>query len=118
MAQHNETGKLGEDIACTYLTKKGYKIHHRNWRFGKGEIDIIAQDKNTYVFVEVKTRHSDYMVEPETAVTLKKQKLIIKTTERFLISKNIENWSRFDIISIIIHPQGHEIRHLKEAFTA
>jgi len=120
MAQHNETGTFGEQLAEEYLLKKGYKILEKNYRFSKAEIDIIARDllENEIVFVEVKTRHSDYLVEPEFSVTLKKQKLIISAAEYYLTSRQIDNWSRFDIISIILHPQGREIRHIKGAFTA
>lgn len=120
MAEHNETGTLGEQIAEDFLHKKGYKILEKNYRFSKAEVDIIAHDlaENEIVFVEVKTRHSDYLVEPEIAVTKKKQRLIISASERYLVTRNIELWSRFDIISIILHPEGREVRHIKGAFTA
>jgi len=118
MAEHNETGTLGELIAQEFLVKKGYKIIAKNWRFGKAEIDIVAKENDVIVFVEVKTRHSDYLIEPECAVTLKKQKLIVSAAEKFLTIRNIENWRRFDIISVVLHPEGREIRHLEEAFTA
>jgi len=120
MAEHNETGTFGEQLAEEFLLKKGYEILDKNYRFAKAEVDIIAKDlkENEIVFVEVKTRHSDYLVEPEFAVTKKKQKLIISAADRYITSRQIENWSRFDIISIILHPEGREIRHIEGAFTA
>ncbi len=120
MAEHNETGTLGEQLAAEYLLKKGYKILEKNYRFAKAEVDIIAKDmaENEIVFVEVKTRHSDYMVEPEFSVTKKKQSLIISAAERYLVSRQIQLWTRFDIISIILHPEGREIRHIEGAYTA
>jgi putative endonuclease len=118
MAEHNETGILGEQIAEEYLKNKGYQIIAKNYRFMKAEIDIIARDKEEMVFVEVKTRHSHYLVEPEFSVSLKKQRLIISAADHYLVSRNIDCWSRFDIISIILHPEGREIRHLEGAFTA
>jgi len=77
MAEHNEIGKYGENIAFDYLLKNGYKIKERNWRFGKGEIDVIAEENNTIVIVEVKTRSSEYFGDPEESVSRKKQKKIV-----------------------------------------
>ena len=118
MADHNEFGKLGEEIALEYLIKKGYQVLAQNYRYLKSEIDIIAQDKNEIVFVEVKTRQSNYLVEPEHSVTMKKQRMIIQGAHRYLTVNQREEWSRFDVISIVIHPQGREIRHIEGAFTA
>jgi putative endonuclease len=67
MAEHNELGEKGEELARNFLRKKGYKIIERNWRFGKDEIDIIAIDNDYLVIVEVKTRRSNYFAEPEFA---------------------------------------------------
>ena len=69
-------GREGERIAVDYLTEKGYRILRRNYRFGRGEIDIIAQDGTELVFVEVKTRRTSAFGEPEEAVTPKKQSQI------------------------------------------
>lgn len=118
MAEHNETGELGENIAAEYLITNGFKILERNWRFGKAEIDIIAKEANEIVFVEVKTRNSHYLVEPEIAVNRVKQKLIASAADRYMVIKKIDAWGRFDIVSVVIHPQGKEIRHIKGAFTA
>ena len=61
MAQHNQLGKWGEEIACEKLITEGYAICERNWRVGSYEIDIIAMKGNRIVFVEVKTRSNDYV---------------------------------------------------------
>ena len=58
MAEHNELGKLGEELAVSYLQKNGYIIMDTNWTFQKAEIDIIAKKENTLAIVEVKTRSS------------------------------------------------------------
>jgi putative endonuclease len=118
MAEHNETGEMGEDVAYEYLIKEGYNILERNWRFGRAEIDIIAMDKNEIVFIEVKTRSSRYLVEPEIAVNRTKQKLITSAADKYVTIKKIDAWGRFDIVSIVVHPQGKEIRHIKGAYTA
>jgi len=116
MAQHNDTGKEGEQIAVEFLAANAFKILERNWRFKKSEIDIIATDGNEIVFVEVKTRHENYLVEPELAVSLKQQRSIIKAANQYIISREIDMEARFDIISVIISSQGENISHLKGAF--
>ena len=72
MAEHNELGKIGEQLAIDYLLKNGYKIRERNYRYLKAEVDIIALKENTLVAVEVKTRTSNYFGNPEDFVTKKK----------------------------------------------
>lgn len=116
MAQHNETGKQGEEIAARFLSEKGYTVICSNWHFGKGEIDIVSQKDNIMIFVEVKTRASSDFGEPETFVTKKKQRLIIRTANAYLRSKNIELESRFDIISVITGKDTIEIQHIEDAF--
>lgn len=116
MAEHNKLGELGEALARDYLIKKGYRIIKTNWRFGKDEIDIIAQDKDFLVIVEVKTRSSNYLVEPEFAVNKKKQKFLIRATEKYIEFNDVECETRFDIISIIVLPDENIIKHIVDAF--
>jgi len=116
MAQHNETGKQGEQMAAEYLAAKGYEILERNWRFKKNEVDIIARDGNILVFVEVKTRHENYLVEPELTVSKSQQRAIIKTANQYIVSRDIDMEARFDIISIVLSSQGENILHIDDAF--
>jgi len=116
MSEHNELGKEGEAIALQYLKDKGYSILAINWRFGKEEIDIIARDKDAIVFVEVKTRTNAYFETPEQAVNLKKQRFLINAANRFIQSNNIENESRFDIVSVIHNSKYQNINHIESAF--
>ena len=74
MAEHNNIGKKGEDLACAFLEKKGFKILHKNWHSSNYEVDIIASNNDFLVFVEVKTRTGTYMGQPEIFVTKQKQK--------------------------------------------
>ena len=74
MAQHNDFGKWGEDLAVHYLSEKGYAILERDWRYGHKDIDIIAISDDTLVFVEVKTRRNDTFMRPEQSVDWKKIK--------------------------------------------
>jgi putative endonuclease len=116
MAESHELGLQGEDLAVDYLRKKGYKILHRNWKSGKREIDIIAENKDFIVFVEVKTRSDDYQMHPRHAVTSEKQKSIIYAAEGFIERYNINKESRFDIISIISDNKSFQVEHIEDAF--
>jgi putative endonuclease len=116
MAEHNELGKQGEEIATTYLLKQGYKILDLNWRAGRNEIDIIARDKDFLVVIEVKSRSSDTFTEPEEAVTREKQQALIRAANAYIYRKNINLETRFDIISIIHNKNETRVNHLKDAF--
>jgi putative endonuclease len=116
MADSHNLGMKGEELAKEHLLQKGYKILHCNWKSGKREIDIIAQNKDFIVFVEVKTRTDDYYIHPRHAVTSEKQKSIIYAAENYLERYNIDKESRFDIISIISNGKTVEIEHIEDAF--
>lgn len=117
MSQHNnQFGKLGEDIASDYLNKKGYKLLHRNYRFGKTEIDLICETPEEVVFVEVKTRTSDQMAYPERAVGKAKQKNIRFAATNFLEEYEIFKPARFDIVAVIKNEKKFEIEHIEDAF--
>jgi len=116
MAEHNELGKQGEEIAATYLQKLGYLILEKNWRAGRNEIDLIAKDNEFLVIVEVKSRSSDTLAEPEEAVTRDKQQGMIRAANSYIFRKNINLETRFDIISIIHNKNETKIHHLKDAF--
>lgn len=116
MAEHNELGKSGEDLAANYLSAKGYKILERNWRIGHNEIDIIAQDADIMVVVEVKTLKSSSLREPEASVGKSKQKSLINAANSYIKFKNISLETRFDIISIVISSSKPIIKHIPDAF--
>lgn len=111
-------GNLGEDIAIDFLIGKGYRIFARNYVYKKKEIDIIALDKNTVVFVEVKERGTNVFGEPFEAVNIKKQRSIIMVANEYIKRNNIDLESRFDIISITMEPQKEpHIEHIVNAFS-
>ena len=116
MAQHNELGKKGEQLAIDYLIKKGYTIRDKNWRFQKAEIDIIAEKDNILAVVEVKTRSTDYFGNPQDFVNPKKIKLLVSAINEYVISKDLDIEVRFDIIAIIKTLKQTKIEHLKDAF--
>lgn len=106
-------GNLGEQEACSYLKKKGYKILHKNYRCFYGEIDIVAKDKEFIVFVEVKTRSSNLYGRGSDAVDYKKQRKIIQTAENYINEFRLKTAVRFDVISI----DSGEITHIENAFS-
>ena len=106
-------GKNGEEIAANYLEKQGHKIVEKNKRFSKFcEIDIIALDKNTLVFVEVKTRKTDFCGQPIEAITKTKYQHIKQGV--YLYIKENPNYKKYRIdgIPIILKPEL-EIKHYK-----
>lgn len=111
-------GKHGEDLATTFLQQKGFTIITRNYRQKTGEIDIIAKDKQTLVFVEVKTRSSLLFGQPFEAVTTAKQSQLNRIALDFMTrNKLLEQAARFDVISILIPKNGKaEIEHLQNCF--
>ena len=117
MAAHNELGALGEQIALEYLLELGYKILETNWVCGHKEVDIIAKDGDTIVFVEVKTRKTPYLVEPEATVDIFKQRLLIFAANSYVTRFQYDNDVRFDIIAIVIDNNNEKrIEHFIDAF--
>jgi putative endonuclease len=116
MAEHNDTGNKGEELAEKYLRKLGYEILERNWHFGKNEIDIIAKDGNFLVIAEVKTRKSTYFGEPEAFVTRAKQRSLIAAANGYIMKKNLDLEARFDILSVIFTGQSYTVKQIKDAF--
>ena len=113
MFKKQNTGQLGENLACEYLIKNGYKILERNVHFSRAcEIDIIALDNNTLVFVEVKTRNSDRCGLPFEAITAKKYNNIKTGLYTYLSQNQQYKRSRIDAISVMLKPEI-KIEHLK-----
>lgn len=115
---HRQIGNEGEDLACEFLIKKGWKILDRNFYFGHSEIDIIAKDKEFYVFVEVKSRSTDFFGRPEEFVSDEKVQRIFQAAEAWVIEKKLsEVPMRFDVIGILSPKQNStSIYHLQDAF--
>lgn len=116
MAEHNELGKKGEELAIAFLKKNGYKILEKNYRYLKAEVDIIAQKGGVLAVVEVKTRSSNYFGDPQDFVNPKKIKLLLSAIDYYVIKKDLEVEVRFDIIAIIHKNNTTKIEHLEDAF--
>jgi putative endonuclease len=110
-------GRAGEETALKFLKSKGYKILSRNYKSRLGEIDIIAQDKDTICFVEVKTRSSDKFGLPQEALSNFKQRQIAKTAIGFLKeNKLLERKARFDAVSVTCRGDSLKIDLITNAF--
>ncbi len=110
-------GKAGEDLAAKFLEQKGLKVLERNYRFERGEIDLIAEEGDELVFVEVKTRRSTKFGTPEDAVTEKKQEQVHTVADGYLFEHDVNNRPcRFDVVAIEFKNGKTEIRHIQNAF--
>ena len=116
MAEHNELGKLGEELAVEFLQKNGYDILETNWVFQKAEIDIIAQKENILAIVEVKTRSTVDFGLPQDFVKPKKIQLLVKAVNEYVISNELDVEIRFDIIAIHKEGKNYKIEHIEDAF--
>jgi putative endonuclease len=117
MDEKKAHGNAGEDLAVAYLEMKGYHILNRNYFYGKGEIDIIARDGETLVFVEVKSRHSPEFCEPEDAVSQAKAKVVRRTAEGYLLNEHIDDPNcRCDILAVDYCQSPPSITHILDAF--
>ncbi len=111
---NKQKGALGESIACEYLKKSGYKILDKNFRYSKlSEVDIIAKEKDTIVFVEVKTRTTTAFGHPFESVNKKKLEHIYQTALYYIQqSKEPHKNFRIDVISVL-SVDNPQIEHLK-----
>jgi len=118
MSQAHALGKSGEEAAIAYLKKKKFRVLKQGFRFHRGEIDIIAYDKDTLVFIEVKTRQSLAFGLPEESVTPLKQQQIRRLAEAYLAMNSLDHVPcRFDILSLFFREnEGYDIHHLQDAF--
>lgn len=118
MAEHNDTGIKGEELAAAHLKQKGYTILETNWRFKNLEADIIATIDKTLIIAEVKTRRSNYFGEPETFVNKQKQTNLIKTANEYILQNELDMEVRFDIVSVIYNDTKNSVNHIEDAFYA
>lgn len=114
---NREIGRWGEKKAKSFLKEKGYKIIAENFRVKQGEIDLIVKKKNVLVFVEVKTRKTNFFGPPQAAVNFQKQRKIKTIAKLFLLKNEFKNYKkRFDVISIVYENQKTNIEHYKNTF--
>ncbi len=111
-------GAYGEELAADFLMAKGYRIFERNFRCKVGEVDIVAKDGSTVIFVEVKTRRSLSFGVPQLAVTAFKQRQIMKAALTWLSKHKLHDAAaRFDVVAITLRADSEPaIEHIRNAF--
>ncbi|MEN3323926.1 YraN family protein [Mariniflexile soesokkakense] len=116
MAQHNELGKKGEQLAVDFLLKNNYEIIERNYRFEKAEVDIIAQKDTILAIVEVKTRSNVDFGNPQDFVKPGQIQRLVKAVDEYVTVNGLNVEVRFDIIAIVKEGKAFNIEHLENAF--
>ncbi len=117
MAEHNDRGRWGEQMAAEYLEQGGFRILHRNWRDGHRDLDIVAIDADQLVVVEVKTRKTDDIMAPELAVDSRKMHNLGLAAMKYVTYYGIEMPLRFDIVTVTGTAGGEcNINHIENAF--
>ena len=118
MAEHNTTGRHGEQMAAELMTRKGYTVLETNWRMGHLEMDIIAGNRKEIVFVEVKTRTSEFAGTPAEAVDANKRRHMVTAANAYVKYHLDTRRIRFDIIGILLNKAGEieKIEHFENAF--
>lgn len=116
MVTQREIGELAEKHARNYLRTQGYEILDFNWYYGHLELDIIARDGDELVIVEVKSRNGLRYEHPSEAVTNAKMKRIVEAADAYIIEKDLDYETRFDVITVIFFGQDFELEHFKDAF--
>ena len=117
LRDRGRVGRRGEELAIGHLEGKGFQLVERNYRFERGEIDVVMKDGPELVFVEVKARRSSGYGSPEDSVTPHKRMQLRKVAEGFLFERNIENTPcRFDVVTVRWGRGGPEFTHIENAF--
>ena len=119
MAQHNELGKWGEEMATQYLEQQGYAIRERDFSIAHKDLDIVAisPDATQLVFIEVKTRSVEEGISPLQSINKKKIRNLMKAANSYIKAETQEFELRFDIITIIgTSPENMRLEHITDAF--
>ena len=116
MDRRKQTGRRGEDLTAAYLLEKGYRIVTRNWVCPAGELDIIAQDGDTLIFVEVRTRRGDRFGTPAESITPAKQARLVELAQTYLqgIPAPQPGW-RIDVVAVQLGQGTPRIDHIENA---
>lgn len=116
MAEHNDTGREGEELAAAWLSSHGFEIIKRNWRYSRYEIDIIASKKDCIHFIEVKTRKSSAYGFPEEQVSKSKLKKMLASGAEYLYQFGAWDKVRYDILAVSIHEPESEFLFIEDVY--
>jgi putative endonuclease len=117
MAEHNESGKRAEELACEWLVSKGYELLEKNYRYKHAEIDLILKHKGLLIFVEVKYRSGTGFGFAEEFVDYGKKKLIVKAADAYIHEIDWHKDIRFDIVGVYKDKSGNiNFKQFEDAF--
>lgn len=117
LTPNRRTGDLGEDAAARFLETKGFRVLHRNWRHRQWELDLVCRDRDTVVFVEVKTRGAGAMGAPGEALTRAKQARLIKAASHYLSEHGLwDEPCRFDLAAVTDTGSSLDVEHIENVF--
>lgn len=117
MAEHNDSGKLAEQLAADWLVSTGYEFVEKNYRYRHAEIDLIMKHRGLLIFVEVKFRSGTGFGFAEEFVDSTKKKLVIKAADQYIYENDWHNDIRFDIVGVYKDRHGNvNFRHFEDAF--
>ena len=118
MKGRRQRGEQGEQLAVAYLQGQGYRIQEQNYRSRRGEVDIIAWDGSTLVFVEVKTKGQSAFGSPQEMVGQRKQRTLVHVAMAYVQQHRIRQTAlRFDVVAIRMLPHGTpDVTHIQAAF--
>ena len=111
-----EMGRLGEDLAAGWLEGKGMKVLARNFRARGGEVDLIVREGDVLAFVEVKSGRSDIFGPPESWVTPRKRRHLVRAARAYLAKNPWDGEVRFDVVAVEVRGDEVHVRHLRDAF--
>lgn len=116
MDRRKQTGQYGEDLAAALLSEKGYQVIERNWRRPTGELDLVAQDNDTLVFVEVRTRSGARFGRAEESITPAKQVKLVELAQLYMQEKELttHRW-RIDVVAVHLGRGTPEVNHIENA---
>ena len=115
--EKKEIGQKGENLAVAYLQNLGYKVLERNYRCKLGEVDIIALDNDTLIFIEVRTRSSLDFGLPQESINRRKRHQISKVALEYMTRKKLKNTpARFDVVAVSLEPGKEKVDLIKDAF--
>jgi putative endonuclease len=115
--KRQELGARGEQIAAEHLEALGWRVLERRWRCAVGELDLVAEDGETVVFVEVRTRSPNAKVPARQSVGFGKQRRVARAALHYVRARNLRlRRFRFDVLAIALGPEGSQVEHFRAAF--
>lgn len=116
MENQVKKGSRGEAAACAFLIEQGFRILQRNWRYKRAEVDIIAIEAETLVFIEVKARKTEAFGPPEAFVAPRKQRMLASAASAFCAETGYTGELRFDVAAVLLSDKDGHVTLIRDAF--